>query len=120
MADNLMSIALGSKSDSDFYRKQADFIGYCKDFAKKYDVHIHIVAHPRKPQGGKDADLDVAGSGNITNWADNVFEMKRFNQKKKSHFEDDPKYKGKAITNSLKIKKNRFLGRQRQNFPFIL
>jgi twinkle protein len=81
MADNLMSIALNSNSESDFYRKQADFIGYCKDFAKKYDVHIHIVAHPRKPPGGKDGgELDVAGSGNITNWADNVFEMKRFKQ----------------------------------------
>lgn len=116
-ADNLMSIALGAKSDSDFYRKQADFIGFCKDFAKKYDVHIHIVAHPRKPQGGRDGgDLDVAGSGNITNWADNVFEMKRFTQKEKDGIESDPKYKGKNITNSLKIKKNRFLGRQDRLF----
>jgi archaellum biogenesis ATPase FlaH len=113
MADNLMSLALGAHSDSDFYRKQADFIGRCKDFVKKYDTHIHIVAHPRKSQNG---EIDVAGSGNITNWADNVFEMKRFTQKELAGMETDPKFKGKDISNSLKVKKNRFLGRQDRVF----
>lgn len=113
MADNLMSLALGASSDNDFYRKQADFIGNCKSFAKKYNVHIHIVAHPRKSATG---ELDVAGSGNITNWADNVFEMKRFTQKELTGMESDPKFKGKCITNSLRIKKNRLLGRQDRVF----
>ena len=115
MADNLMSLALGANGESDFYRKQADFIGNCKAFAKKYNVHIHIVAHPRKSQNG---ELDVAGSGNITNWADNVFEMKRFTQKEMDGMETDPKFKGKSITNSLRIKKNRFLGRQDRVFLY--
>lgn len=115
MVDNLMSLALNSHSDSDFYRKQADFIGMCKAFAKKYMVHIHIVAHPRKPsQGSK--DLDVAGSSNITNWTDNVFEIKRFNKKELTGIEETEGMAGLGITNSLNIKKNRLMGKQDKVF----
>ncbi len=115
MVDNLMSLALNSHSDSDFYRKQADFIGMCKAFAKNFNVHIHIVAHPRKPVAGS-KELDVAGSGNITNWADNVFEIRRFNKKEIASLEANEETKGLNITNSLNIKKNRLLGKQDKIF----
>lgn len=115
MVDNLMSLALNSHSDSDFYRKQADFVGMCKAFAKKYMVHIHIVAHPRKPQGGS-KELDVAGSANITNWTDNVFEIKRFSKKEIATIEAEETMKGFGITNSLGIKKNRLMGKQDKVF----
>ncbi len=115
MVDNLMSLALNSHSDSDFYRKQADFIGMCKAFAKKYMVHIHIVAHPRKPAAGS-KELDVAGSSNITNWTDNVFEIKRFTKKELATIEADESTNGLGITNSLNIKKNRLMGKQDKVF----
>lgn len=46
-------------------------------FAKQFDVHVHLVAHPRK---GKDESagpgkMDVAGSGHITNGVDNIFSV---------------------------------------------
>lgn len=49
------------------------------DFAKRSGVHVHLVAHPRK---GKDEStgpgkMDVAGSGKITDGADNVFTVWR-------------------------------------------
>lgn len=49
------------------------------DFAKRTGVHVHLVAHPRK---GKDESsgpgkMDVAGSGKITDGADNVFTVWR-------------------------------------------
>lgn len=49
------------------------------DFAKRNGVHVHLVAHPRK---GKDESagpgkMDVAGSGKITDGADNVFTVWR-------------------------------------------
>jgi twinkle protein len=49
------------------------------DFAKRSGVHVHLVAHPRK---GKDESQgpgkqDVAGSGKITDGADNVFTVWR-------------------------------------------
>jgi len=45
------------------------------DFAKRFNVHVHLVAHPRK---GRDESqgpgkMDVAGSSKITDAADNVF-----------------------------------------------
>lgn len=45
------------------------------DFAKRHAVHVHLVAHPRKGRDETAAPgkLDVAGSGKITDAADNVF-----------------------------------------------
>jgi twinkle protein len=49
------------------------------DFGKRTGAHVHLVAHPRK---GKDESagpgkMDVAGSGKITDGADNVFTVWR-------------------------------------------
>lgn len=46
-------------------------------FAKRYDVHVHLVAHPRKARDESAAPnkMDVAGSGKITDGADNVFSV---------------------------------------------
>ncbi len=45
------------------------------DFAKRYGSHVHLIAHPRKGRDESQAPgkLDVAGSGKITDAADNVF-----------------------------------------------
>lgn len=44
-------------------------------FAKATQSHVHLVAHPRKAMDERHppGKLDVAGSGHITNGADNVF-----------------------------------------------
>lgn len=113
MVDNLMSLALGSGSESNFYIKQADFIGQCKSFAQRFNVHIHVVAHPRKIKKGEVVGKDdVGGSGNITNWADNVFEVRRLSVKEIATLEEKPEFKGLPIKSTLSILKNRFLGKQ--------
>jgi twinkle protein len=45
------------------------------DFSKRFGVHMHLVAHPRKGRDETQAPgkLDVAGSSKITDAADNVF-----------------------------------------------
>ncbi|MDE2451993.1 MAG: AAA family ATPase [Burkholderiales bacterium] len=45
------------------------------DFAKRHGTHVHLIAHPRKGRDENQAPgkLDVAGSGKITDAADNVF-----------------------------------------------
>ncbi|CAM3885141.1 AAA family ATPase [Roseateles saccharophilus] len=45
------------------------------DFAKRFGVHVHLIAHPRKGRDESQAPgkLDVAGSSKITDAADNVF-----------------------------------------------
>ena len=46
------------------------------EFAKKNEVHVHLVAHPRKGDNDKKKLLtadDIGGSADITNRADNAF-----------------------------------------------
>lgn len=73
------------------------------DFAKRSGVHVHLVAHPRK---GKDettgpGKMDVAGSGKITDGADNVFTVWRA-QKDEAEAYDEEKPDAK-----LELKKQR-------------
>jgi twinkle protein len=75
LVDNLMLMVYG-ESDKDFYRKQSDFVKTMKQFARIHDAHVHLVAHPRKTNGRLEK-MDVLGSGDITNVADNVFSVHR-------------------------------------------
>jgi len=74
MIDNLMIAELEGQ---DYFRAQSAFVGKLVAFAKRNDVHVHLVAHPRKV--GKDAIAmdDVGGSGDISNRADNAFSLER-------------------------------------------
>ena len=61
------------------------------DFAKRSGVHVHLVAHPRK---GKDEStgpgkMDVAGSGKITDGADNVFTVWRAQKDEAVEYDPD-------------------------------
>lgn len=58
-------------------------------FSHETNSHVHLVAHPRKGQTEEKAPgkLDVAGSGHITNGADNVFVV--WSARKEAGHEDD-------------------------------
>ena len=47
------------------------------NFARQHNVHLHLVAHPRKGENEKKppGKLDVAGSSKVTDGADNVFSV---------------------------------------------
>lgn len=75
LADNLMTARF--KDERDFYREQSNFVGRLVAFAKQNNVHVHLVAHPRKAGDKPLIADDVGGSGDITNRADNVFSLKR-------------------------------------------
>lgn len=47
------------------------------NFSRQHNVHLHLVAHPRKAENENKAPgkLDVAGSSKITDGADNVFSV---------------------------------------------
>ena len=103
LIDNLMITAFSDR-DNDFYRRQSNFIGKVKYFAHKFNVHIHVVAHPRK-QDGRLTKMDISGSGDIANKADNVLGVHRLEKE-----EERGKYPG---TDTLvDIFKNRLSGRQ--------
>ncbi|MDR4509582.1 MAG: toprim domain-containing protein [Candidatus Brocadiaceae bacterium] len=113
LIDNLMTTNLeGSKGDN-FYLAQSMFVGRFVDFAKRHMVHVHLVAHPRKTEGRLNK-MDIAGSGNITDRADNVIALHRFSR--------DEKLSGKYMNNYfgydalIQIFKNRFRGKQDVEF----
>ena len=80
LVDNIMTARFKQGRDTDYFRAQSSFTGRLVEFAKKYSVHVHLVAHPRKTDNKRlDAD-DVGGAGDITNRADNVFALKRLDE----------------------------------------
>jgi len=77
LVDNLMTSKFNTgKSDSDFYRAQSNFVGELVHFAKTYNVHVHLVAHPNKTKGKLEKE-NISGTGDITNRADNVLSVER-------------------------------------------
>lgn len=77
LVDNIMTARLEHEAELGHYGAQKEFTQRLSAFAKRHDIHVHMVAHPRKAgSGGLDAD-DVAGANEITNLADNVFSVER-------------------------------------------
>ena len=71
MIDNLMT-AIEDDLSSDLYRQQSAFVRALAEMAKRYDVIIILIVHPRKRTGRTFDNDEVAGSSNITNLADVV------------------------------------------------
>ncbi len=71
MIDNLMT-AIADDLSSDLYRQQSAFVRKLAEMAKRYDVIILLIVHPRKRTGKTFDNDEVAGSSNITNMADVV------------------------------------------------
>jgi twinkle protein len=76
--DSLMMIDVPSDGPGAI-TKQNEAIQKITGFAKKYDAHLHLVAHPRKLRDeiAPPGKMDVAGAGGIVNGADNVFSIWR-------------------------------------------
>lgn len=112
--DNLMAINLDGLS-GDKYEKQSNFSKTIKAFGSDNDVHIALVAHPRKSIGFLRKD-DIAGTADITNMVDNVFIVHRVNKdfirlsgQMFGWKETDDIYKN---SNVIEVCKNRDLGVQ--------
>ena len=98
IADNLMTIGTSGGGTGDYLRDQSEITGKLVSFAKANNVHLQLVAHPRKTEKGKRLSSDdVGGSGDITNRADNVMALEK-------HEEDG------VSENVLRITKNRNYG----------
>lgn len=110
--DNLFSLDI-DLFDGDKNNKQRELIIQIKDFAKKNQVHIILVAHPRKVMTFLRKN-DISGSSDITNAVDNVFIMHRVNNdftKAITEFYDaSTASKYSCYGNVLAIEKNRMYG----------
>lgn len=80
--DNLMTV---EAQGNDEFAQQAVIIKQLKNFAKKYNVMVHLVAHPRKNNNQDVSKEDVAGSAKITNLADYVTVIERNFDETKDH-----------------------------------
>lgn len=104
--DSLMKIRVNM---ADEYNAQKDFVSQLCDFSKKFNAHMHLVAHPRKPMTDRDepGKVDVKGSSHITDLAHNVIVMYRADDEQKKA----AIMKGKSMSDaSLFLKKNREFG----------
>ena len=106
LIDSLMKVSFPGKEE---LKEHKFFINQLTNFAHKFKCHIHLVAHPRK--GGRDSDrpgkVDIMGTGDITNLADNVLIMHRPDEEEKERGITNEKIIPDAI---LYIKKNRVKG----------
>lgn len=77
VVDSLMMLEDVPEDGKGSLEAQRQFMVRLVAFAKRYGVHVHLVAHPRKADDEKRAPgkQDVAGSGKITNLADNHFSV---------------------------------------------
>ncbi|MDC7289571.1 AAA family ATPase [Blautia schinkii] len=97
LLDNLMT-ALDVGMDVDLYRAQSKFVDKLVKMAKRQNIAVVLIVHPRKNRYGHDDTDEVAGSADITNKVDIVMTYKR----------------GKDMPNSerlLTVSKNRLTGR---------
>lgn len=105
--DNLMKIDLVDSFKNELIA-QKTFVNKLKNFARKYNAIVHLVAHPRKPQQGNSVitKFDIAGSGDITNLADYVISISRVSEKDKRNPKSEV-YDKDAV---IKIMKDRIKG----------
>lgn len=106
VVDSLMKVNL---NENDEYNQQKQFVSRLADFVKKFNTHIHLVAHPRKTMTDADepGKVDIKGSSHITDLAHNVIVLYRPSDEQKQK----AKAKGKSFSDmQLYIKKNREFG----------
>ncbi len=77
IVDNIMTAALKDEGRLGQWRAQSVFASRLVSFAQRFDVHVHLVAHPRKTRDGNFDSDDIAGTADLTNRANNVFRVGR-------------------------------------------
>lgn len=112
--DNLMSMNLSSYG-SEKYDTQTKFVTKLTALAKKLNIHIHFVCHPRKSVSFL-RKYDISGTADLTNLADNVFIVHRVNNDFKKQTHEMFKWKSDneiyQFDNIIEICKNREQGVQ--------
>lgn len=113
--DNLMSISINGIS-GDRNEKQKQFILEVVEFAKKKNVHVVVVCHPRKESGSQTLlrKESIAGSSDLSNAVQNVAIVHRcgedFCKRASEFFGKEKAEKYMEYSNVIEICKNRSYG----------
>ena len=103
LLDNLMTaMEDAAPTNEALYRKQSEFVGKIAKIARKLNVVILLIAHPRKTMSNYVGNDDVSGSADITNKASVVMTYTRVIHDKE---EPDP------TERRLSVIKNRLTGK---------
>ena len=114
LLDNLMAMDLDELDGSENER-QTKLIKEIKSFAKKENVHVILVCHPRKEQSFQLLRKEsIAGTANLTNLCDNLLISHRvgndFEKRAKDFFGEEQVRSLMDYQLVLEIAKNRSLG----------
>lgn len=110
LIDNLMTaMEEAAPTNEALYRKQSEFVGKMAKMARRLNVVILLIAHPRKTFGNYMSNDDVSGSADITNKASIVMTYSRV---KHEGEEMDP------AERQLAVIKNRLTGRLGDVYTF--
>lgn len=112
--DNLMALTL-DEADGSENERQTKLIKDIKSFAKKANIHIVLVCHPRKEQSFQLLRKEsIAGTANLTNLADNVIISHRvgrdFERRAKDFFGEQTTQAMLDYDVVIEVAKNRSLG----------
>lgn len=112
--DNLMALQLDAYF-GDKNEKQSTFINELKDYAKRKNIHIILVCHPRKEQNNVLLRMEsISGTADLTNLADNVFIIHRvghdFRKRARDFFGDGVIDEYSVYDSVVEICKNRSFG----------
>lgn len=92
VVDNLMSARFINKSKDDYYTQQSCFVGELVAFAKSNNVHVHIIAHPKKTVNENLESEDISGTMDIANRVDNVFVISKTDKEKNPEIREDGRF----------------------------
>lgn len=113
--DNLMALQINGFS-GDRNEKQKQFILEVVEFAKKHNVHIVVVCHPRKESGAQTLlrKESIAGSSDLSNAVQNVMIVHRcgedFCKRASEFFGKDKAERYMEYNNVVEVCKNRSYG----------
>ena len=110
--DNLATLSIDGY-ESGVYANQTKFIIDLKEYAKQKNIHIILVAHPRK-QNDFLRKEGISGTADLTNIADNVFLLHRvgndFEKRAGEFFGKDKIQNYMDYSNIVEVAKNRQMG----------
>lgn len=110
--DNLATLCIDGY-DSGVYANQTKFIIDLKEYAKQKNIHVILVAHPRK-QNDFLRKEGISGTADLTNIADNVFLLHRvgndFEKRAGEFFGKDKVVNYMNYSNIVEVAKNRQMG----------
>ena len=110
--DNLAALSIDDY-EGEKYSKQTKFILDVKEYAKQKNIHIILVAHPRK-QNDLLRKESISGTADLTNIADNLFLIHRtgrdFEKRGGEFFGEDKVQQYMEYSNVIEVAKNRQFG----------